>query len=295
MSSRIVEIADTSAHLRFENQLLVIESADSGTHTVPTNDLAAVILSNPRVTLTHGILTGLAAKNVPLICSNREHQPVGMYISLSGHSTQAERSRLQAGLSRPLIKRIWQQIVRAKVYSQASLLAETHGSDAGLFQLVSEIRSGDTGYTESTAAQRYWPLLFDDPAFLRKRDAPDQNRFLNYGYAVLHACTARTLTAIGLNPALGVHHRNKYNAYCLASDLMEPFRAWVDEAVIEVVGCHGSDAAMSREIRGQLISSVMDRRESNGELRSGPDIIQRAAWSLLAMMQGRATSLRFPT
>ncbi len=295
MSNRIVEIADTTAHLRFENHLLVIESANAGVHTVPTKDLAAVILSNPRVTLTHGILAGLAEANVPLICSNHERQPIGMFLSLSGHSTQSERSRLQAGLSQPLTKRIWQQIVRAKVASQAQLLRDMNGSDGGLGRLVGEVRSGDTGHVESTAAQRYWPLLFDDPMFLRRREASDQNRYLNYGYAVLHACAARAIAAIGLNPALGVHHRNKYNAYCLASDLMEPFRVWVDETAQEIIGCHGVDATMTREIRGQLISCVIDRRASGGESRTGADLIQRAAWSLLAVMQGRETDLQFPT
>ena len=241
MSNRIVEIADTTAHLRFENHLLVIESANAGVHTVPTKDLAAVILSNPRVTLTHGILAGLAEANV------------------------------------------------------AQLLRDMNGSDGGLGRLVGEVRSGDTGHVESTAAQRYWPLLFDDPMFLRRREASDQNRYLNYGYAVLHACAARAIAAIGLNPALGVHHRNKYNAYCLASDLMEPFRVWVDETAQEIIGCHGVDATMTREIRGQLISCVIDRRASGGESRTGADLIQRAAWSLLAVMQGRETDLQFPT
>ena len=292
MSSRIVEIAEAPAHLRFENELLVIESEEAGTHTVPTQELAAVILSNPRVTLTHGILSGLASANVPLICANHERQPTGMFLSLAGHSTHAERSRMQAGISQPTTKRIWQQIVKAKIVSQANLLQEVHGSDGGLSLLAGGVRSGDSGNAESTAAQRYWPLLFGDATFLRRRDAADQNRYLNYGYAVLHACTARAVAAVGLNPSLGVHHRNRYNAYCLASDLMEPFRVWVDETAVEIVGCHGPDAAMSRDIRGQLISSVMDRRVVGGESRTGPDLIQRAAWSLLAVMQGRAATLR---
>lgn len=294
MNSRIVEIAEASAHLRFENELLVIESEEDGTHTVPTRELAAVILSSPRVTLTHGILSGLADANVPLVCANHERQPTGMFLSLAGHSTHAERSRMQAGLSLPTTKRIWQQIVKAKIASQATLLQELRGSDGGLSHLVASVRTGDAGNAESTAAQRYWPLLFDDAAFLRRRDAADQNRYLNYGYAVLHACTARALAAVGLNPSLGVHHQNKYNAYCLASDLMEPFRVWVDEGVVEAVGCHGADAAMSRDLRGQLISSVMDRRVVDGASRTGPDLIQRAAWSLLAMMQGREATLRLP-
>ena len=294
MNNRVVEIAEHPAHLRLENHLLVIESKTVGQHTVPLDELAAVILSHPQVTITHGVLAGLALANVPVVCANREHLPVGMYLSIGGHSTQAERARLQAGISRPLQKRIWGQIVRAKIRSQARLLIAVHGSDGGVELLAKEVRSGDTGDVESTAAQRYWPLLFQDPGFVRSRSAGNQNRYLNYGYAVLNACTARALVAVGLNPALGVHHRNKYNAYCLASDLMEPFRVWVDEAVIEVVGCYGTDAVMSQDLRSMLITSVIGRRTIGGESRSGSDVVQRAAWSLLAMMQGRDSALSLP-
>ncbi len=294
MSDRIVEIAESPAHIRFENELLVLELDGGDRHTIPTREVAAVILSHPRVTLTHGILTGLAAAGVPLICANAERQPVGMFLATHGHSTHTERCRMQASLGKPLLRRIWQQVVRAKVKSQASQLEMVMGTDAGLRRLAGQVRSGDATSVESTAAQRYWAVLFGDAGFIRRRDAPDQNRFLNYGYAVLHAITARNIAGVGLNPALGVHHRNKYNAYCLASDLMEPFRVWVDEAAIELVETHGSDTAMTRAVRSHLIESVMGRRDSGGEARTGPDLIRRAVWSLLAVMQGRQSQLEFP-
>ncbi|RMF45431.1 MAG: type II CRISPR-associated endonuclease Cas1, partial [Deltaproteobacteria bacterium] len=168
------------------------------------------------------------------------------------------------------------------------------GDDMGLEAIAAQVRSGDVTNREAMAAQRYWPALFNDPDFRRRRDAPDQNRMLNYGYAALRAAVGRALCAAGLHPSLGVHHRDRTNPWCLADDLMEPYRPLIDEETAEIVASIGGDIALDGEVKAQIVGALHGRIEHEGESRTVMDWIGRSASSMAQAFLGERRQLLLP-
>jgi len=294
MIERIIDISQRPARLSVREGLLVIECEEGEKSTTPLEELAALVVSHPRVSYTHAVLSGIAAHGGAFVACDEKHLPAGMLLPLNAHYVQAERFARQARASEPLKKRLWQQIVTAKVLAQAAVLRQVRGDDQGLAALARTVRSGDPQNIESRASCRYWPALFNAPHFRRNTNARDQNQHLNYGYAVLRAIVGRALCACGLHPSLGLHHHNRYDAFCLADDLMEPFRPLVDRTVARWVDAHGSQCPLDREAKGVLLESLTGRVELNGELRTLFDVARRAAASLAAAFQGKSRKLALP-
>ncbi|MBK8913458.1 MAG: type II CRISPR-associated endonuclease Cas1 [Phycisphaerales bacterium] len=294
MTDRILDLSAEPAMLRAENDQLCIRRGEIEIARTPLAELAAVLLTHPQVTCTQPALAGILRYGGAVIVCGPDSLPVGLMLPLVGHSTHTERVKAQAACPRPRAKRLWQQIVRAKIAAQSALLRDLHGHDAGLCEMVRTVRSGDSTFVESRAAQRYWPLLFDDPAFVRRREVPDQNRYLNYGYAVLRAIVGRALVATGLHPALGLHHHNRYDPFALAADLMEPLRPCVDRMVCEVVGCFGRDAALQRNVKTALLEPLLGRWSDGAEARTLFDWSARLAQSLVTALTGENARLLLP-
>ncbi|HRH70837.1 MAG TPA: type II CRISPR-associated endonuclease Cas1 [Flavobacteriales bacterium] len=238
MIKRTIAIT-TPCHLSLKlGQMLVrskLVEGDSG-KSVPIEDMGMLLMEHEQVTVTQGLLAALLEHNVAVVNCNEQHHPVGMLLNFEGNSTQTESFIAQAEASKPLKKQLWQQVVKAKITNQAAIL-EKMGQDGGRLQkLAQEVRSGDTDNREGVAAVHYWPRLFTAiPHFLRAPDGHYPNNLLNYGYAILRATMARALAGSGLHPTLGLFHRNRYNAYCLADDMMEPYRPLVDQVVAGIV------------------------------------------------------------
>ncbi len=227
---RIVDIAEDKRHLSLERGFMVIAAAgEQGPELgrLPLDDLAAVILTGRGITHSSNLLAALAQAGIPLVICGSNLSPVGVLWSSEGHHAQAGRMDAQLAATRPLNKRLWQQVVKAKLQMQAAALSALGKPAASVAALVKRVRSGDPDNLEAQAAQHYWKLLFG-PAFRRDREAPGLNALLNYGYAVLRAACARAIMGAGLHPSLGIHHANAQNAFRLADDLMEPFRPLID-------------------------------------------------------------------
>jgi len=203
--------------------------------TRPVEDIGVVILDHRQITVTHGLLTALLENNVAIIHCNDMHHPVGLMLNLDGHTLQTQRFRAQIEASEPLKKQLWQQTVVRKIENQASLLQSLKKDIKPLEFMIRNVKSGDPDNFEARAAAYYWGQLFSEKisAFTRDRDGAPPNNMLNYGYSILRAAVARALVGSGLLPTLGIFHRNQYNAYCLADDIMEPYRPFVDRAVLE--------------------------------------------------------------
>lgn len=193
--------------------------------TIPIEDIGIVVLDNRRITITTGAMEALLDNNCAVITCDSTNMPVGMMMPLSGNTIQNERFRDQLDASLPLKKQLWQQTVRQKILNQASLLHKSTGAVVKNMQAwANDVRSGDPDNYEARAASYYWRNLFPSiPNFVRGREGEPPNNLLNYGYAILRACVARGLVGSGLLPTLGIHHHNRYNAYCLADDIMEPY------------------------------------------------------------------------
>lgn len=279
-AERILDFANEGAHLSVRYGQLVVKRDGMPDVSTPLAEIAALILANARVTCTQSVLSGLMSEGAAILVCDESMLPSGLMLPLSANTLQTERMIAQASASEPRKKRIWQSIVRAKILAQASLLQLRTGDDGGLLAIASRVRSGDSGNAEAHAAQRYWPRLFGDMHFRRRRDAPDQNRLLNYGYAVIRAAVGRAICANGLHPSLGVCHHSRANPYCLADDLMEPWRVMIDDAVAEIVGMHGPGVDLDASTKKEIIGVLHERLSHDGESRTVMDWIGRSAASL---------------
>jgi len=294
MINRIVDFSELPARLHVRYEQLVVERAEQPDVTIPLSDLAVVVASHPQVTYTQAVLAGLAEAGGAFVACNRKNLPVGMFLPLRGHHTQAERFLAQAHAPQPMRKRLWQQLVRAKIRAQARTLPDLYGPDPGLGALVPLVRSGDPANVEARAAQRYWPHLFDNLNFRRHRENEDQNLLLNYGYAVLLAIVARAICAAGLHPSLGVHHHNRYNVFCLADDLMEPFRPTVDRSVAAYCAEHDAFCEIEAAAKQHLLGDLTGRYLVAGEQRTLFDTVARLATSLAGGFLGQTKELELP-
>jgi CRISPR-associated protein Cas1 len=296
MRNRILEISESPCRLRVEHRQLVIERSDERelfAYTVPLDDIAVLVVAHPQVTYTQAVLAELSERGAAFVTCNRNRMPVGLLIPLDGNSVQTERFHRQLQMKQPQKKRLWQQIVRAKIAMQAAMLKSVHDEDFGLTALVNQVRSGDPSNVEARAARKYWPALFGKE-FRRDTDGEGQNRFLNYGYAVLRAATARAVCAAGLHPSLGLHHHNKYNSWCLADDVMEPFRPVVDRVVFDLVSRSGPDAAMDQRVRAELIRAILSHVWLQERIRSVIDALAVTASSLAKAITESDTQLVLP-
>lgn len=261
----------TPAYLSLRNAQLVVKIPELEKSTVapgewkkqaeitrPIEDIGVVVLDNARITVTQGVLDALLENNCAVITCDAKSMPMGLLLPLCGNTTQNERFRKQLEASLPLRKQLWQQTIQAKIANQASVLYECVGEEVrGMRIWASEVRSGDPDNLEARAAAFYWKSMFAAhvPGFYRDREGPPPNHWLNYGYAILRAVVARSLVASGLLPTWGIHHHNRYNAYCLADDVMEPYRPYVDRLVFQMVERWGSaETGLTKAHKAELLN-----------------------------------------
>lgn len=301
MSKRIIEIGSAGHYLHHQLGQLCIKQNNELLGSIPIEELAAVILDHPQITLTQSLLATLLAANVMVVISDSQHMPVGLFLPLNANTLQTERFAQQAQLSKPVKKQLWKQLIQCKVRMQAKTLLSFTEHDGGLNRVAKKVKSGDPGNIEAQAARRYWQKLFPvddrDDRFKRDRFAPDENTWLNYGYAILRALTARALCATGLHPSLGIHHHNRYNAYCLADDVMEPYRPIVDSAVKQMcldADSNNNDSELTQAHRAELLKIVEWQIPLADEQYSLQGALQKTAQSLTAIIQGETTPLLLP-
>ncbi len=297
MSDSILEIANP-ARLSVRDSQLVIERDGFLPFATPVSGINTLLLAHPQVTLTEAVISRLAEAGAMVVTIDSHYLPIAMTTPLQVHSLQTERLSAQIALGPVPRKRMWQQIVSSKIRAQAALLKELYGSDAGLGPTAARVRSGDVGNLEAQAARRYWGLIFANPKFRRGADqnesGPDQNRHLDYGYTVLRAVVARAICAVGLHPSIGLRHHNRYDAFCLAADLMEPFRPVVDRRVVSWIAHHPADAPLDSAAKKWLIEAVTMRYLVEREERTLSDILLRTASSMAAVLMGSQSQLDLP-
>ncbi|HTN44754.1 MAG TPA: type II CRISPR-associated endonuclease Cas1 [Flavipsychrobacter sp.] len=283
-------------YLKTKNEQLVIELMETGeVKTTAIEDIGLLILDNQQITITQAVLAKMLENNVAIITCNNTHHPVGLFLNLDGHTLQSQRFKHQVGASVPLQKQLWQQTVVAKISNQAHLFAEKRLPEKPLTSLAAKVKSGDSDNCEAQAAAYYWKQLF--PEFLnfkRFREGEPPNNLLNYGYALLRAVVARSLVGSGLLPTLGIFHRNQYNAYCLADDIMEPYRPYVDKVVYEIVEMNGRFLEMTPDMKQQLLRIPAMDVVIDNEKSPLMNAVQRTTASLAKCFEGTTRKLLYP-
>ncbi len=228
--------------------------------TAPIEDIGVLVLDNRQITITQGLIAALVTNNCAVITCDDKGMPVAMCLPLESHTVQSERFRDQIEASLPLRKQLWQQTIVAKITNQSAVLYRNSGMDKKMMlNWAKKVRSGDPDNIEARAAAYYWKNLFSGikglDNFVRGRDGAPPNNLLNYGYAILRSITARALTSSGMLPTLGIHHHNRYNAFCLADDIMEPYRPYVDDLVFGIIWNTGTgNIIIDKEIKKKLLT-----------------------------------------
>ncbi len=292
---------ENPCHIKCRDEQLVVSYAHVKGYenltdkTVPIEDLGMVILEHQQITLSHFLLDKLVANNTAVITCNAAHHPTGMLLSLEGNTLQSERFRAQALVSEPLKKQLWQQTIVAKIRNQAAVLDYWEIPHLYLNNLLPIIKSGDAGNNEAKASLFYWSHLFPKSwDFSRKRDGLPPNNLLNYGYALIRATMARALTGAGLMPTFGIFHRNRYNAYCLADDIMEPYRPFVDKTVRLILDETSVIDTLTQELKIKLLKIPTMDVLLDGETSPLMTAMQRTATSLARCYSGEQRKILYP-
>lgn len=270
---------------------------ESVVRRVPIEDIGVVVLDNKQITISQGALSALLDNNVAVISCDDHRMPSGLMLPLAGNTTQSERFRHQIEASLPLKKQLWQQTIQAKILNQSSVLSRCRKMKCGNMEAwAKQVKSGDADNLEGRAAAFYWQNLFGEvEGFRRDREGVAPNNLLNYGYAILRAVVARALVGSGLLPTLGIHHHNRYNAYCLADDIMEPYRPYVDELVAEMVDSGMDISTLTTEVKSKLLSIPVLDVVING--RRSPLMIGvgMTTASLYKCYSGEIRKISYPT
>ena len=272
-----------------------LPSEEDMVRTVPIEDLGLIILDNKQITITQGLIDALIENNCALITCDSKRMPVGLMLPLAGNTIQNERFRSQLDSSLPLRKQLWQQTIEAKIRNQAAVLKYVTGQEhKNMLKWSDSVRSGDADNMEARAAVYYWKTIFpNDPCFIRDREDEGANALLNYGYAILRAVVARALVGAGLLPTLGIHHHNRYNAYCLADDIMEPYRPYVDKLVVEMLE-DGAEDKLNATNKVKLLNIPVIEVKINEKRSPLMIAVSQTVSSLVKCFRGDCRKLIYP-
>lgn len=280
--------------LSLKDQQMVITFKDNkDTVTRPIEDIGFVIIENPQVSISIPLLNELSDNNVSVVFCDKKMMPKTILMTLEGNTTQQESYKYQIDASVPMKKNIWKQLVESKIKNQALLLNKVGKNGDVLKPYYMNVKSGDTDNREGAAAREYWGSIFED-GFRREREGLPPNNLLNYGYTILRAAVARALVGSGLYPAFGVFHRNRYNAFPLADDVMEPYRPFVDEIVYHL---YHDDAVreLDNQSKGKLLRVLFSDVKMGKVTRPLENALSLTTASLLKIYKGETDKLSLPT
>jgi CRISP-associated protein Cas1 len=258
-------------------------------------DIGVVIIDHAQIAISHTLINKLLANNVALITCDATHHPTGLLFNLDGNTLQSQRFQYQINASQPLKKQLWRQTIQCKIQNQANLLTKQQVQAGNMHKWVQDVKSGDSKNHEAQAAVYYWKHIFTTlPDFTRARDGQAPNNILNYGYAILRAIVARSLVGSGLLPTLGIFHRNQYNAYCLADDIMEPYRPFVDQLALQIIAQYGLVETISKPIKAMLLNIPTVDVSIDGQSSPLMVAVQRTTASLVKCFEGSVRKITYP-
>lgn len=277
-----------------QEQLVVKFPDDTPGRQIPIEDIGMIVLEHQQITITNGLIAKLSERKVAIVSCNAQHLPDGLLLPMTGHTEQTERIRHQIEATIPLKKNLWQQTVSSKIRNQAALLAEKGKESKRMEYLSKNVSSGDPDNYEGQAAAIYWKQIFDIPDFTRGQAGIPPNNLLNYGYAILRATVARALVSSGMLPNLGIWHHNKYNAFCLADDIMEPYRPYVDLVVYHLVEQEDELAELTIPLKKELLTIPALDVQIDGQKSPLMVAVSRTTNSLYECFAGTRRKILYP-
>ena len=284
-------------YLHCKQQQLVAENPQekNARKMVPIEDIGIIVLEHPQVTLSHALLQQLMDYNVAVFSCTSKHMPLGLMLPMHAHHAATEKMYAQLDASQPLKKNMWQQTITAKISNQAAMLKRSEIATTNMEHWASAVKSGDPDNYEARAAAYYWANLFTDiDDFKRHRFGAAPNNLLNYGYAILRGIIARSLVGSGLLVTMGIHHRNKYNPYCLADDIMEPYRPYVDLLVWEIMHVDADIEEIKKEHKVKLLTLATMDIYIDGQYSPLMVAVQRTTASVRKCFEGISRKIIYP-
>ncbi len=294
MIKRIIEISQRKSYLSISHSQLIIKTDDDKTSSIPCEDIGVLLVDHKATVYSHSVFTELLKNGAAVVLCNDHHHPAGMLLPIESNSLQSERFRQQVEVKEPIKKKLWKQIIQAKIKNQAKIAGRDSDIYKSLMALRQRVRSGDPDNIEAQASRKFWPLYLQDVTFHRDINGGPPNNMLNYGYTVVRAAVARALCSSGLLPCLGIHHRNRYNAFCLADDLIEPFRGFVELKVRDVYQDKGPSETLTQNIKALLLEVLYEMVTIAGF--TGPLLVglHRTTASLQRCFAGEQKELDLP-
>jgi len=295
MIKRIVEVSRAGTHLSMTLGQLVVRQNKEEVGRIPCEDIGVLLVWHTGVSYTHAVFTELLKYGAAIILCDGHYLPAGIMLRLESNTVQTERFRVQINAKEPVKKQLWRQLIRAKIAHQADVVGDDEQASRFLRGLRDKVRSGDPDNIEAQASKRFWAAYLPD--FRRETEGGGPpNNLLNYGYMVMRAAVARALCSAGLLPTLGIHHRNKYNAFCLADDVLEPFRGFVEKkvrAMVREAGCPG-ELGLTPQRKEKLLEVLYEPVDIAGF--TGPMMVglHRTAASLQRCFAGEQKDLELP-
>jgi CRISPR-associated protein Cas1 len=288
---------ENPCYLSKKNSQLIVEFPDKEKEprSVPIEDIGMIIIESHRITVTGSLIAALMENNAAIVSCDSFHMPYGLMLPFASHHAFTEKMYAQLESSEPLRKNLWQQTVITKIKNQAAVLNNSGNNTDNMKYWASQVKSGDPDNYEARAAAYYWDNIFGEQSyFKRHRYGKYPNNLLNYGYAVLRAIIARSLVGSGLFTALGIHHKNKYNPYCLADDIMEPYRPFVDIIVLDIMRQNTEIEELTTQLKAKLLSIatvdiIIDKQKS--PLMVG---VQRTTASVRKCFDGELRKIIYP-
>lgn len=305
MIKRIVEISQARTYLSVKLGQLIVRQGRAtsetnireGLNQIPCEDIGLLLVDHPGTTYTHSVFTTLLDCGAAIVLCGPDHHPLGVFLPIKNNSVQSARMRDQVMAKEPIKKQIWKQIVQTKIRHQAKIVSHNSKVHESLIALAQKVRSGDPENIEAQASRKYWSAFMSDLEFRRRIDGKVPNNLLNYGYMVMRAAVARALCGAGLMPSVGIHHQNKYNAFCLADDILEPFRGFVDAKVLEIWDERNGNEDfedLNQPIKARLLEVLYEQIEISGQ--KGPLMVglHKTAASLVKCFAGQQKVLDLP-
>ncbi len=295
MIKRTVYIASGGSLKIKDEQLKYNVKEEEKEHSWSVEDLGTVILDTPAVVLTQPVLNNLLENRTSVIVCDKRHMPSGLFLPLDGNVIQNERFAKQIKVSDALKNNLWKQTMYAKIKNQALHLKSIAEKSQKLNELARKVKSGDPENLEARAARYYWKKLFSAFfEFKREYDGDAPNQLLNYGYAILRSVVSRALVISGLLPTLGIHHQNRYNAFALADDVMEPYRPFVDNVVYQIIKNGEDFYELNKSIKKQLIGISSVVITINKKRRPLMNAVQETTSSIAKIYSGELKKIVYP-
>lgn len=293
MIKRIITISNPS-FLKKQDEQLIIEQGEEKL-SVSIEDIGVLLLDNWQITITSACINAILANNGIIVTCDKSHHPDGLMLPVVGHVTHTETLKAQIEASQPLCKQLWQQTIKTKINNQAYALHASGSNPEPLLYISKQVKSGDTSNCESRAAVAYWKNFFPtELKFKRNRDGAPPNNLLNYGYTVLRALVARAVVCAGLHPAIGIHHKNRYNSFSLADDLMEPYRTFIDSVVYEIVSSGSQYEILTPELKKKLLTVLNNDVFMDNERKPLQLAVLRTATSLAQVFKKETNKIIYP-